>query len=216
MYDHPPYYLTLEHEGLTKEPDRSRAGEQAGTVIPWAADWVVLDCRLSDISGEAGASSSFLPRPNWPRETIERYEADLLQGKLAGEAYTVWSFGYTKELADELLDLVLRGRKSATCGSLPAYEADGEAPPEVGALSVILDGRGVPGAIIRSVECRVIPFGEVDEQFAYDEGEGDRSYRYWRKAHENYFREESAVLGYTLDEQLPLVCERFELVERFD
>ncbi len=42
--------------------------------------------------------------------------------------------------------------------------------------------------IIQTIEVFVLPFNEVSEQFAFDEGEGDRSLAYWRKAHENYFR----------------------------
>ena len=45
----------------------------------------------------------------------------------------------------------------------------------VGALSVVLDGRGEPICVIRSVKVEVRPFGEVDEAFAWVEGEGDRS-----------------------------------------
>ncbi len=80
---------------------------------------------------------------------------------------------------------------------------------------MVLDGDGIPGAVIRTVDCALRPFGEVDEQFAYEEGEGDRSYRYWREAHERFFRFEAGELGYRFSDELPLVCERFELVDRF-
>jgi hypothetical protein len=52
-----------------------------------------------------------------------------------------WSFGSTPESADELLGLVLDGTKTATAGALWDYEAEGETLPEVGSLSILVDGR---------------------------------------------------------------------------
>ena len=44
-----------------------------------------------------------------------------------------WSFGATPEQADELLDLVLDGTKTATASALWDYDADDEPLPEAGA-----------------------------------------------------------------------------------
>jgi uncharacterized protein YhfF len=48
----------------------------------------------------------------------------------------------------------------------------------------------------------------VGAAFAYEEGEGDRSLRYWREAHRNYF----GRMG-RFSEDMMLMCERFRLVE---
>src|SRR5262245_59870902 len=95
-----------------------------------------------------------------------------------------FSFGDNPELADELLALVLAGKKRATC-----WAADDSAPmqAEIGRMDVVLDGAGVPRAIIKTVELTKRRFDEVDAAFAYDEGEGDRSLDYWREAHKTYF-----------------------------
>ena len=55
--------------------------------------------------------------------------------------------------------------------------------PEVGGHSIVLGGDGQPICVIRTTEVRVLPFREVDEAFAWDEGEGDRSLAYWLDAH---------------------------------
>jgi uncharacterized protein YhfF len=34
--------------------------------------------------------------------------------------------------------------------------------------------------VLETTDLRVIPFGEVDAQFAFDEGEGDRTLAWWR------------------------------------
>uniref|UniRef100_A0A942YDJ2 ASCH domain-containing protein n=1 Tax=Neobacillus citreus TaxID=2833578 RepID=A0A942YDJ2_9BACI len=122
-----------------------------------------------------------------------------------------WAFGATAEHADELLDLVLRGTKDGTASSMWDYEASGEALPEVGELSVILDGRGEPRAVIETTALRVVPFDEVDAEHARSEGEGDRTLEYWRAAHERYWREHSEnPRGFAPD--MPVLCERFRLV----
>lgn len=92
----------------------------------------------------------------------------------AGE-YSAWSFGDNPELANELGQLVLTGRKTATCDVRWQYEAENEPIPEVGELSVVTDGFGEPLCVIETVEVEIKPFDEVDEEFAFDEGEDDRS-----------------------------------------
>jgi uncharacterized protein YhfF len=122
-----------------------------------------------------------------------------------------FSFGDSPALADELLALVLAGSKTATCGALSSFAPGGEAMPVVGRRDVVLDGQGRRAAVIETVEVSICRFDEVDEKFAYDEGEGDRSHAYWRKAHEAYFERNG---GFSPD--MIVVCERFRLIERLD
>ncbi len=131
-----------------------------------------------------------------------------------GATYTAWQFGYGVEQGDRLLACVLNGPKRATAGALWAYEAEGEAIPVPGDHSVLLDGHGVAQCIIRTTRVDVLPFDQVDAVFAFDEGEGDRSLDYWREAHWAYFERELAELGREATRDMPVVCERFEVVYR--
>jgi uncharacterized protein YhfF len=79
-------------------------------------------------------------------------------------------------------------------------------------LSVILDGEDKPVCVIETVEIAIRPYCDVDEKFAFDEGEGDRSLRYWREAHWRYFSRTLAKLGRKPSDIMPLVCERFRRV----
>lgn len=122
-----------------------------------------------------------------------------------------WAFGATPEVADELLALVLAGTKTATASSLWDYEATGDQVPQAGEFSVVLDGAGEPRAVIETLAARIRPFGEVDAEHAYAEGEGDRSLAYWREVHERFWRNHSEnPRGFEPD--MPVVCERFRLV----
>jgi uncharacterized protein YhfF len=117
-----------------------------------------------------------------------------------------FSFGDNPTLADELADLVLRGLKRATC-----WAASQGSLTQVGKQMVMLDGSGRPRAVIETVELTQRRFGDVDQAFAFDEGEGDRSLAYWREAHRTYFSRQG-----TFAPDMLLSCERFRLVARID
>lgn len=53
-------------------------------------------------------------------------------------------------------------------------------------------------------------FSEVGEDFAYLEGEGDRSLSYWRKLHLDFFSQEYAKYGLVFDPEDFIVGEIFE------
>jgi len=121
--------------------------------------------------------------------------------------HTAWGFGSSPEMATDLGLLVRDGPKRATASRVSDY-GSGEPLPAAGDLSVILDGHGDPLCVIRVTAVVVRAFGEVDEEFAWTEGEGDRSLAYWREAHIRFF----ASYGGTVDEATPVVLERFDLV----
>lgn len=131
--------------------------------------------------------------------------------ELPEDAPEAWAFGATPEHADELLELVLAGTKTATASSLWDHEHTGEALPHAGLWNIILDGRGTPRAVIETTAVVVVPFDEVSEAHAFAEGEGDRSLAYWRTVHEHFWREYSeSPRGFAPD--MPVVCEAFRVV----
>jgi uncharacterized protein YhfF len=113
-----------------------------------------------------------------------------------------FSFGDSPALADELAELVLADKKRATC-----WAASDGPSIEVGKRMVMLDGAGRPRAIVETVELAQRRFDEIDEAFAFDEGEDNRSLASWRTAHRNYFGRQG-----TYAPDMVLYCERFRLV----
>ena len=91
-------------------------------------------------------------------------------------------------------------------------ELDGEKMPEVGDYSVILDGKGQPAGIIRTSSVVVKPFKEVDEAFAYSEGEDDRTLKSWRREHWKFWTRVGQKKGFTMKEDLLVICENFDLI----
>jgi len=141
---------------------------------------------------------------------IEDFWRSFVEATGIDGPYSAWAFGNSAEMADELGLLVRDGPKRATTSLLSWYEGpdadDDETKPVVGALSVVLDGRGEPLCVIRTVAVEVRPFGEVDDAFAWVEGEGDRSLAYWRDAHIRFFASE----GRPVTEDTPVVLDIFE------
>lgn len=131
---------------------------------------------------------------------------------VASEPKDVFAFGDHRELADELAALVARGVKRATTSVRVAYDLEDAPLPAVGDLCIVLDGAGTPVCVIETTEVVETTLGGVDARFAADEGEGDGSLAWWRAAHESAFAREAAALGYTVDDDLVVVCERFRLV----
>lgn len=126
--------------------------------------------------------------------------------------YEVFSFGDSPQLADVLVELVLRGTKRATAGSVWSCALGGKRPPRPGDLSIVTDGSGAPRCVIETESVEVVPFNEVGADFAATEGEGDGSLAYWRAAHHAYFTREAQAAGRTFEVDQPTLCERFKVV----
>ena len=129
---------------------------------------------------------------------------DAVPGKYRG--LRAFAFGDGPALADELLALVIRGVKTATCST---HDEPSTSTP--GEQWIVLDGRGEPACVIETTEVSYRCFGEVDATFAFEEGEGDRSLDHWRNAHRTYFGRQGKF-----NEDMLLMCERFRLIEVLD
>jgi uncharacterized protein YhfF len=132
----------------------------------------------------------------------------------APDTYDAWAFGDSKEMADELAELVLEEKKTATSSNYTLYELEEEALPYTGQHNIILDGKDNPVAIVETTFVEIVPFHEVTEEHAYLEGEGDRSLNYWREVHEVFFTKELKAIERDFNPTTPVVCERFKLVYR--
>ena len=126
--------------------------------------------------------------------------------------YVLVSFGDTPEMADELLALVLAGTKRATASLARDYGDDREPLPKVGDYVVVVDGAGTPRCIWRSTDIEIKPLISVDDQFAWDEGEGDRSRDWWLDAHRWFFQRQAEREGFSMHDDIETVFERFEIV----
>ncbi|MEV4279922.1 ASCH domain-containing protein [Actinoplanes xinjiangensis] len=127
-------------------------------------------------------------------------------------------FAFPGPLRDQLVAAVLSGAKTTTTALLVGYEVDDEPLPEVGQRRVVVDSADQPVATIEVTDVRVLRLADVDLRHAVDEGEGDESVAQWRAGHETFWHSEEvrAELGdpdFTVDDDTPVVTQRFRIVE---
>ena len=138
--------------------------------------------------------------------------AKLVGGVDETRFYEAFFFGDSEELADELGELVTRGTKRATAGSVWSFEDQGKRLPVPGDLSIVTSWSGEPLCIIETQAVDLVPFREVTADFAAIEGEGDGSLSYWQEAHRRYFMRECASAGRQFTECMLVACRRFKVV----
>ncbi|KAM7186249.1 PUA-like domain containing protein [Naviculisporaceae sp. PSN 640] len=154
--------------------------------------------------------------PSHPVITAFMAEASKALGRPLPAPKDVFAFGGGAKnpvLSTELLHKAIRGEKKATTSwpiPSPLYWS-------IGDLSVILDGEGKPGAVMKTTEFRECKFRDVEKQFGLDEAEG--SYDDYRRGHFWFYgleeqREAARKMG--VEEQFGedswVLCERFEVI----
>lgn len=142
----------------------------------------------------------------------ERYLQSLPEARRKGKEYTSWAFGDGPSMAKELADLVKKGEKTATCSLFLLFEVKNEHFPFVGELNIITDWNNEAELITETTSVQVLPFNEVSAEFAAKEGEGDKSYEYWRRVHVDFFTNELNEMGKSFDETMLVVCEEFKVI----
>ena len=146
-----------------------------------------------------------------PKNFYEFWEKVKAECGIREDFTDAWGFGDTPELKQELLDLILKGKKRAS-NLLIESELVEYPPSGVGQFHVILNGEDVPTAVIQTVSLRKAKFKDVDADQAYWEGEGDRSVESYLKEHVKYYTRVGKTLGFDFHEDLEVEFERFELV----
>lgn len=145
-------------------------------------------------------------KPLWD-EYVASTDADV-----SSRFYEACQFGDSESMVNSLAELVLAGTKRATASLLMAYEVENNPLPVSGAISVVTNWANEPVCIIESTIIEVIPFNEVTQEFATAEGEGDKSLRFWKDAHWDFFGRECKRIGKEPSPEMLVVCEQFEVV----
>jgi len=144
-------------------------------------------------------------------EKVKIYWSEYWKGKEEPKLVVAEQFGFN-EIADELAQLIIDGKKTATCSAHVLYEINNEILPVVGLYTIVLNSKNDPVAIIRTSEVQIIKMNEVPEELAIAEGEGDLTYEYWWNGHKKYFTLELKEHGIEFTDDMLLVFERFELI----
>lgn len=133
-------------------------------------------------------------------ELISRYIPDR-----AAAYFGTIQIGSTPESADQGAQAILAGEKTTTSSRLSDY-ASGKAP-FVGALSILVDGKCTPRAVIQTVRVDIVEFGKIGDDFAIAYGEGDRTLEWFRREMGEWYRQRASLSDDDFSDQTPIVCE---------
>ncbi len=145
-------------------------------------------------------------------EVISFWERAKKAMGISDDFVDAWGFGDSPGLKDELLALVLEGKKTGTASLVKENELEGWPINKVGDYNVIIDGRDRPRAVIQTLSVRRCHFDEVDADHAFSEGEDDRSLASFMREHRKYWRRSGERLGFTFSDEMEVILERFRLV----
>lgn len=114
--------------------------------------------------------------------------------------------------ADECAELVNGGVKQSTTHSLHGLQINGEKLPAIGDMAIVTDWHGIPKAIIKTVKVEIVKFKDITAEYAFIEGEGDKSLGYWQEVHWAYYTRELSEHNLNPTTDMNLVCEYFETI----
>lgn len=146
---------------------------------------------------------------------IESYWDEFLKEKSPSNKkyHSAFSFGSSSAAAENLLKLVLKGKKTATCSALEEFQLNNEEIPKVGDYSIVLNAEGVPKCIIETTSVLFLKFEDMTYEICKREGE-DENLESWQKNHINFFTVYGARLGYNFSWNMDIVFEDFKVVYR--
>ena len=116
-----------------------------------------------------------------------------------------WTLGINN---DELVELVLSGKKTATTSLYSGYNGN---LPKIGDKSIITYSNGEYACLIENTNVIIAEFKNITEELAYLEGEGDRSLKYYRKVHAEYFKTKDK----NFNDNTLVVFEIFKIIEKY-
>jgi uncharacterized protein YhfF len=146
------------------------------------------------------------------REVLDFWEKVKNEKGIKGAFTDAYGLGDTPELKQELLNLVLEGKKRASTSLVKEGELEGWPEPEVGQYNIILDGCDEPAAVIKTLSVRRCRFSDVDGEHAYWEGEDERTLESYLREHTRYYTRRGEALGFKFTPDMEVILDRFELV----
>ncbi|MDO4501141.1 MAG: ASCH domain-containing protein [Erysipelotrichaceae bacterium] len=130
------------------------------------------------------------------------------------QRHTAWAFCGGGEAGDRLAELVLERKKFGTASAYEAYLSQGalDEIPRSDEYNVILLDNGEAVCVTQNYSLNIKKFGEVSSFHGFAEGEGDRSLRYWKEVHEEFFEDDFKRANKVMDENSLIVLEQFKVV----
>jgi uncharacterized protein YhfF len=148
----------------------------------------------------------------YQRKTFLDTCAAAIPGLDAGTTQRVRCIGWDQETSEVIAQLVVDGEKVGTF-SLPWLHArNPELKPEIGEYIIQTTFDGAPKALLRTVGLELLTFKNVDASYTVLDGPGVRDLEVWRGVHTKHWNTLLGDLGKTVEDDMPVVVERFVCV----
>ena len=146
-----------------------------------------------------------------PEEFWQRC-CDALDPPAGERGYTVRQIGYTPEMVDLILGLIIAGQKRGTFSLPEALERAGTAPIE-GDYIILTRNDGTAACLVVVDACDVVPFDRIGPPELEIEGPGARDPAVWREIHERWWKPIVEGWGRTFSPSEPVLVQRFRLLK---
>lgn len=120
-----------------------------------------------------------------------------------------WKFSSDNE---KLISLVLSGEKKATTSLYNEYIKNKEPLPKIHQRSIILHEDNTDACLIEIENVIITEFKNITEEFAFIEGEGDKSLEYYRNEHYKIFKN----IDSNFSNESKVVFEIFRVIENYN
>jgi uncharacterized protein YhfF len=135
--------------------------------------------------------------------------AAAVPGLDAGTTHRVRCIGWDQETSETIARLVVDGEKVGTF-SLPWLHAqDPELKPEIGEYIIQTTFDGAPKALLQTVGLELLTFKDIDASYTALDGPSVRDLEVWRGVHTKHWDSLLEVLGKAVEDNMPVVVERF-------
>jgi uncharacterized protein YhfF len=148
-----------------------------------------------------------IPHPNFWRNFLAATDISDANSRLYGTTTADDSMA----AADEAVQQILSGDKTASSALLAEYRATNRPAPQVGDLGILVDEDGSPVAVVETTSVSIERFCDVDDQFARAHGPG-QSLKSWRRQCRSAFAARARSMGTPFGEDSELICHRFRVV----
>lgn len=127
--------------------------------------------------------------------------------------YDVRCVGKSADICDQVLDLIIRGEKTGTFSMQWLIERTGRPTPTPGLALIFIDFAGTPRVITQlTAKVERVAFGDVGPKHTALDGPAVRDLSVWRPLHQDYWGQDLAPFGLTVDDAMPVWIEPFDLV----
>ena len=129
-----------------------------------------------------------------------------------GATQRIRCIGWDQETSETIAQLVVDGEKVGTF-SLPwLHVQNPDLKPDIGEYIIQTTFDGEPKALLRTVGLELLTFKEISAAYTALDGPGVRDVDVWRGVHTKHWNGLLEPLGKTVEEDMPVVVERFVCV----